>query len=346
MKADRFSRAEESYYQLKEELEAGHITPRQFDKAVRESMVVDRQGRYWRFGDDEKWYRQEGPIWLRGDPYGGGAPPAFPFLRALIQLALGGVAFVMLLGLCLVLFTTTQTTVRGAAKNTSDIIGSLSKLLPSSTGVPSLKGAETPDSGTSVPSNTPTPSGLLSTIQQLAAASIPTVTPLAGPGTPGSSTATPLAGTPGPPTVTPEATMTLQPTATLQATPTQVDTPAASGAGVYVTGMSVSPSQPLRKQPFAFTVTFLNNTGTPQAYRWVVQLYSADTLKGFGQSGVLSVTVPPGTSTFMNTYAGVKGPGGCIQLVAQPQYQVDVNARIAFTAPDGSAAGMPFSVCP
>jgi hypothetical protein len=195
---------------------------------------------------------------------------------------------------------------------------------------------------------------LLSTIEQLASAGIPTVTPLAGPGTPGIPTMTPLAGqpppgsgtaTPGPPTDTPQATVTLQ--ATAQATPTQADASgAANGQNVYVTGMSVSPGQPQRKHPFGFSVTFLNNTGVAQSYRWVVQIYDANSLRGFGQSAVLSITVPPGTSTFTNSYAGVKGPGGCISLVAQPQYQVDVNARIAFTSPDGSAAGVPFNVCP
>lgn len=337
MKADRFSRAEESYYQLKQELEAGRITPRQFDKAVREAMVQDRQGHYWRFGDDEKWYRQEGPLWLQGDPYAGSGPPAFPFLGALLRLALGSVAFLLLLGLCLVLFTTTQTTFRGAAKNTSEIIGSLGKLLPSSTGVPgSPKSAELPESGTSVPAATPTPSGLLSTIQHLASASIPTVTPLAVMGTPYVPTTTP-----GPPIETPQPAMTLQPT------PTQVDTPTFnSGQSVYVTGMSVSPAQPHRKQPVGFSVTFLNNTGEAQSYRWVVQILDANSLRGFGESALLSITVPPGTSTFTNSYPGVRGPGGCISLVAQPQYQVDVNARIAFTTPDGSAAGVPFQVCP
>jgi hypothetical protein len=117
--------------------------------------------------------------------------------------------------------------------------------------------------------------------------------------------------------------------------------------GVYVTRLRISPAQPKRGDLVTFTATFVNSTGTPQTYKWLVQIYDANTNKGFGETAVQLVTVPPGAHDIASASNWkVTGGGPCLSFYAQAQFQ-DVNRnRHPFTSTGGGVVSYTFQVCP
>src|SRR5581483_2987844 len=105
--------------------------------------------------------------------------------------------------------------------------------------------------------------------------------------------------------------------------PVIVPTPApAYPPGVYVTLIHPVPSAPSRNQGVPFAITFVNTTGSTQNQNVVVQIFNGDNGKGFGETQVAGVSLPPGTTQFTSPDNwGVHGPGGCISLFAQAFYQ-------------------------
>jgi hypothetical protein len=150
-------------------------------------------------------------------------------------------------------------------------------------------------------------------------------------------------------------------TSTAEASPTPTVTVASGGQappltqaaapsyppGLYVTRLRISPSQPKRGEPVTFTATFVNSTGTPQTYKWLVQIYDATTNKGFGETAVQSVTVPVGAHDIpsANNWK-VTGGGPCLGFYAQAQFLDENKNRHPFASTNGSIVSYNFQVCP
>lgn len=153
-----------------------------------------------------------------------------------------------------------------------------------------------------------------------------------------------------PPTAAPTSTSPPPTPIVIAPVPTNAPAPTSTPSyspGVYVTNMRTDPADPKRGQGVAFIATFLNTTGAPQGYNWLVQIYDSDTNKRFGETGVLGIAVPPGTAEFRtpNDWK-VTGAGGCISFYAQAQYQNPEKARIPFNATNGNPFSYGFQVCP
>ena len=114
MRDERFENAEQEFFKLKGQLDAGRITPEQFDQALRELIVEDDQGRFWMLGADSgKWYLRDGEVWVEANPpsvaerepkvivpASAPQPPAQPSRRVpKIILAIAGGLLTLLLGL-------------------------------------------------------------------------------------------------------------------------------------------------------------------------------------------------------------------------------------------------------
>lgn len=95
-----------------------------------------------------------------------------------------------------------------------------------------------------------------------------------------------------------------------------------------------------------FTATFVNATGSPQSYTWIILLFYTDTGKGFGESPKNGITVPPGVSQMSVTFPAVKGPGGCVGLFAQAAEHQSASEKIKFPGSDGQPVAAYFDVCP
>ncbi len=147
------------------------------------------------------------------------------------------------------------------------------------------------------------------------------------------------------PTVTPLLPMTPTRTpARPAATPTVSAPP-----GVYATAIHVEPAAPRRGQFVKFVVTFLNTTGTPQAYRWRIRIFEPDKRNAFGDTSPLDTTFPAGTSVHASAENWrVAGPGDCMSFLARVFWiEPTSKQEIEFLKPDGTggpAAG--FQVCP
>lgn len=71
MTDERFDNAEREFFKLKGQLAAGRITSEQFDRALKELIVEDVQGRFWMLGADSgKWYVHDGQSWVEANPPG------------------------------------------------------------------------------------------------------------------------------------------------------------------------------------------------------------------------------------------------------------------------------------
>jgi hypothetical protein len=232
---------------------------------------------------------------------------------------------VVLLGLCLTLFALGQLISVGASGNPAETpsLALAAKPGPQSTiTAGALANDAALDNGTFSPTDTPTIINSPAATEELPSA------------------------TPGIPSATPLATPVKAATATETRAPPSAPLPA-KAPGVYVSGIQISPAQPKRNQPVTFVVAFLNNTGTPHAYSWLIQIFDAGTQKRFGDTRVQSLTVPVGTSqsTSANSWH-VAGPGGCVSFFAQAQFQNPDGSRVPFPAPNGGVVSQKFSVCP
>lgn len=80
-----FQKAEDEYFTLRGQLEAGRITRAQFEAALKNLMLQDAQGRWWMLGvDSGKWYVNDGKNWVEAQPPPSAAPaaPVAPAMRA------------------------------------------------------------------------------------------------------------------------------------------------------------------------------------------------------------------------------------------------------------------------
>jgi hypothetical protein len=171
----------------------------------------------------------------------------------------------------------------------------------------------------------------------------------------------PTAAATSPSESAPTAAATDTSTPTVEPSPTPAATAASGGQpppatktiapsyppGVYVTRLRVSPAQPKRGELVTFTATFVNSTGAPQTYKWLVQIYDATTNKGFGNTAVQSVTVPVGTHDIAAASNWkVTGGGPCLPFYAQAQFQDENKNRHPFASTGGGVVSYNFQVCP
>lgn len=117
--------------------------------------------------------------------------------------------------------------------------------------------------------------------------------------------------------------------------------------GVFVTGLRTTDPNPNRNADVSFVATFLNSTGAPQNFDWLVMVYQPDAKKAFGETAVQRITVPVGVSEFTSpSNWSVRGPGGCVSLYARPYFQNPDSSRTLFKQTDGSDVTFSFTVCP
>jgi hypothetical protein len=119
---------------------------------------------------------------------------------------------------------------------------------------------------------------------------------------------------------------------------------------VYATLIRTEPKDPKRNQTVKFFVTFINTTGTPQAYTWLVRIFHPDNMKNSkGETAPVPNTIAVGVSELVSADNWtIRGPGDCEQYFARVFWR-DPGTRqeTEFVKPDasgGPAAG--FQICP
>lgn len=384
MSAERFRQSEDAYFKLRGQFDTGRITQEQFDEKLRELMVQDAQGRYWMLGADSgKWYVYDGLNWVRGDPLDGAAamfvpplqtpaspataapapantasiaprPSAAPETRRGFPLAplLIGVAIVALAIAAFLVFQN-----RDRLFVAQQPLAQITPILPPTiTRAPSPTPFNAPTSAAVVPTNaapipiTVAPTSAAPTAMpptnELPTVAI-TIVVTSGP------TAAPIIPTSLPtatiqPTSVPSATSTPpSPTVTI---PPPTNTPLPSfPPDVYVTALSINPMPAKKNQNADFTATFLNTTGSPRNYDWLVLLYDPNKTgpnKGFGESTQMRATIPVGQSTHTLTHVPATGPGGCITLYARVGWKISAFEKPIFPNTGGDPVTVYFDVCP
>ena len=197
---------------------------------------------------------------------------------------------------------------------------------------------------------TPPPLTLPTLIPPTRVPPTPTTAPTPTPIPPTPTTAPTADGTP---TVSALAPSVALPTATIAATSTATPTSAVSPtpalqAGLFVTGLRTLPDPPVRGPDLKFLVTFSNGTGRDQNYRWLVQIYKADTPnKSFGETTVSNAPIPPGAieQTSLGAWRLPLG-GPCDYFFARVvSFNAD-NKPVPFTTPDGKVFEKGLTICP
>lgn len=146
------------------------------------------------------------------------------------------------------------------------------------------------------------------------------------------------------PTATPEPTTGPATPTAPSAAPTVAVRP-----GVYVTGLRFAPGAPKRGDPVTFYPTFLNTTGREQNYKWLVEIWEANTDKKnpYGQADHREQLIP----TSINERATgdsfkVAGGGPCIAFRAHVVFIDDQGRRVPFLRTNGTELWVPFQICP
>ncbi|MEW5718705.1 MAG: Ig-like domain-containing protein [Chloroflexota bacterium] len=145
-----------------------------------------------------------------------------------------------------------------------------------------------------------------------------------------------------------------QPSAPATATATRAPTrPPASPTisappGVYATSIRLDPKEPKRNQVVKFWVTFWNNTGAPQTYRWRILIFPPDAKNAKGDTATVDTTMPVGTSEFASADNWtIRGPGDCEQYFARVFWLDESRNPNEFLKPDRSGGpATQFSICP
>lgn len=157
---------------------------------------------------------------------------------------------------------------------------------------------------------------------------------------------------PPPPTATPGAeTPTPPPTSASVAVPTKASAAptAAVRPGVYVNSLRFTPRAPKRGEPVTFFATFVNSTGKAQNYRWLVEIWEADTNKRnpYGQADAQDQAIPLGANERATGDSfKVAGGGPCVPFRAHVVYVDDAGRRVPFLRTNGTELWVNFQICP
>lgn len=310
---DQFKQAEDEYSRLKAELAAGRMTQEQFDAAAKRLTVQDSQGQYWAMGDEGYWVKRDGPPPPR--PVANSSPPApAPTRRTAPTGRPSRFPIVIVLAVaaaCVVLLCTLG--IGGVVL--SNLNSPRVVVVPFSTETPVAAPSLAPTDAPPVAlTDAPSPVAALATA---APSSIP-IAPTSGPIGP---TQSPMSGD----------------------MPTQAT---AVAPGLYVTGLSLNPPAPARRQDVQFTTTFLNTTNGERKIRLIVFIFTPDNMKNsLGQTTTNDVTIPLGSTQQASQGWKLSGGGsGCMNLLAEVGF-IDGKIVRYFTGPDGSVFQQPFTVC-
>lgn len=384
MSAEQFRISEDSYYKLRGQFDTGRISQEQFDEKLRELMVQDAQGRYWMLGADSgKWYYYDGANWVHGDPLDGAAAVAavaaatpavqsdtaparteparataipsaipeeghsFPLVPILVGMA------IVILGIGAFLLFQNRDRLFLAQQPPTPITPILPPTITRAPSPTPRSDATNVAAATSVPTPIPQTLAPLPTVpaQQPTVVTVPTE-PSPIPVTvvvTTEPTATTQPPTDAVPTTGIPSTTPIQATATDTPRP-PTNTPVPSfPPDVYVTALNINPNPAFKNQPAAFTATFLNTTGAPRGYNWVILLYDPNKNgpnKGFGESTQVPITIPVGQSTHTINHVPATGPGGCVQLYAQVGWKNSAFDKPIFPNTSGDPVTVYFDVCP
>ena len=152
-----------------------------------------------------------------------------------------------------------------------------------------------------------------------------------------------------PPTPTATADANASPTPTIAIPDATVAPTVTFKPGVYVNSLRFTPRAPKRGEPVTFFATFVNSTGKPQNYKWLVEIWEQDANKKnpYGQADAQQQQIPSGTNERATGDSWkVAGGGPCIPFRARVVYQDDQNRRIAFKRTNGTDLWVNFQVCP
>ncbi len=143
----------------------------------------------------------------------------------------------------------------------------------------------------------------------------------------------------------------IAPVTQLAATPTPVlvNPTVAVKPGLYVSSLRFTPRTPKRGDPLTFFVTFVNTTGKPQNYKWLVEIWEQDTNKKnpYGQADAAERNIPVGTNERgTGSSFKVAGGGPCVPLRARVVFENDQGVRVPFKRTNGSDLWVNFQVCP
>ena len=128
--------------------------------------------------------------------------------------------------------------------------------------------------------------------------------------------------------------------------------------GIYVKEIRLDSPSPREKQDVWFHVTFLNNTGAQEAWRWFVYIYRDDQTNPFGQTSSNKRQdgqdiIPPGTTErqALNVWHIVSGDGFCRKYWAKVFRYIpatDTSGPIAreILGANGAPIQKDFQVCP
>lgn len=157
--------------------------------------------------------------------------------------------------------------------------------------------------------------------------------------------------TPPTPTATPDANATVTPDTNVIATATTTtNVPTAIiKPGVYVNSLRFTPRAPKRGEPVTFFATFVNATGKPQSYKWLVEIWEQDANKRnpYGQADGLQNNIPVGTNERATGDSWkVAGGGPCLPFRARVVYEDDQKQRVPFKRTNGTDLWVNFQVCP
>ncbi len=115
--------------------------------------------------------------------------------------------------------------------------------------------------------------------------------------------------------------------------------------GVYVNSLRFTPRAPKRGQPITFFATFVNSTGRAASYKWLVEIWEADTTKRnrIGQANGQQPSIQVGTKE-LATEGWQIGPGPCAPYRARVVYEDP--SPIPFKRTNGADLWVNFQVCP
>lgn len=308
---EKFQAAEKEYFILRGKLQTKHITREQFETALKEQMVQDAQGRYWILGiDSGKWYVHDGNEWVQSEPPAGGDVPALSPTRPPSAPSLAR---------------------KSSRLPVIAVVGCLAILCLSVAGI-----------GLYIYFNPRTPRPTLVVI--------PPPTSLVEVSTPISAlTPTREAIVDAVPTSTSEPTATSVPPTDTPIPPPTVPPTLAFAPGFYITALRTNPAKPVLRQDVFFDVRFLNATGGPRSYRWLIYIFKSDPTQqknSLGETPSFPFTFPSGTGEIEIGTWRLGGGGGCQDFVARVAWLDDNKRPTTFTKPDGQMFEQPFSVCP
>lgn len=357
---EQFQNIEQHYYKLRGQFAVGRLTAEEFDAALRELNTRDAQGRLWMMGANSGlWYYSDGDEWRQGNPFQAGSinathtdigdvPPA-PFgieepapsrARGLaLPFVASGIILLLVAGVAFFLFNVEgRVPITAAALPTRIVPPTVVAFQPTSTHTPTPTRTLTPrvtaPAGTTLVPITLTPPALVlePTDPAPVLTTIPTITP----------------GAPTPPgTPAPTADGTFADTVFSPLTPG-----AAQNSGlapdVYVTDIRVSPNPPHQRQEITFTASFINTNPQNVGLEWRIVMLNPNKSgrnKDWGESQLVGITIPTGTSEFSLVYTPVTSGGPCVTLQALVARRLDDNGRFLLPGVKGTPFANNLTFC-